>query len=153
MKIFMHLRNLFLVLLMTVSCFLILEWLLPGFTRSYKCGDDGKIILFSLGLAIVMVCALTGFVVWLTGISLKQKAITGLMKILGIINNFRQLLLASLMIVFCFLVNKWLFFPAFILAYKCGDGRKMILFGLEIFIVCALAGYIVWHFFKTKKGD
>lgn len=74
------------------------------------------------------------------------------MKISGI-NNFRQFLLASLMIVFCFLANKWLFFPALVAAYKCGDSRGIFGFGLEIFIVCALAGYIVWHFFKTNKSD
>lgn len=66
------------------------------------------------------------------------------------IRNFGQLLSASLIIVCCFLLNKWLFFPATFLAYKSADIRKMILFGSEIFIVCALAGYIVWHFFKTK---
>ena len=69
------------------------------------------------------------------------------------IYNFRQLFLASLMTVFCFLANKWLFFPALVLAYKCGDGRKIFLFGSEMFIVCALAGYIIWHFFETNKSD
>ena len=76
------------------------------------------------------------------------------MKILGLdIRNFRQLFLASLMIVFCFLINKWLFFPVLFLAYKMGDCRKMILFGSEIFVVCALVGYIVWHFFKTNQSE